>query len=114
MSEHENPSCPCDLECPLQNAFRIIGGKWKVPIICVIANTGSTRYSVMQKKVTGITDTMLAASLKELQKDGMIERIQYNEMPLRVEYVLTDKSKSLIPLLGRIAAWEMNNRKNED
>ncbi len=59
------------------------------------------------KKVNGITNTMLASSLKDLKKDGLITRVQYNEMPIRVEYFVTEKSKELIPTLQSLAKWGM-------
>ncbi len=59
------------------------------------------------KKVNGITNTMLASSLKDLEKDGLITRVQYNEMPIRVEYFITEKSKELIPTMQSLAIWGM-------
>ncbi len=102
--------CPCNEECPQLNALKMIGGKWKLPILCVIASYSSARYSLLIKKVQGITDTMLASTLKELEKTNMVERVQYNEMPIRVEYFLTEKSKAVIPLLAQIGEWEVNFR----
>ncbi len=110
MSDCKQNACPCDTLCPLQNALKLIGGKWKIPIICVIANSNGARYSLLSKKVQGITDTMLASTLKELEKHNMITRVQYAEMPLRVEYFLTEKSKALLPLLGQLATWEKHFR----
>ncbi len=63
------------------------------------------RYNELMKKVQGITNTMLASSLKELEKDGLVKRIQYNEMPIRVEYFITEKSKELIPIMHLLAKW---------
>ncbi len=83
---------------------------WKIPILCVIAINNGARYSFLVKKVQGITDTMLSASLKELERSNLISRVQYNEMPIRVEYFLTEKSKAIIPLLKQIALWEKKFR----
>lgn len=105
MSELKAVHCPCDELCPLQNALRQIGGKWKIPIICVLSAGGGIRYNEMMKKVTGITNTMLASSLKDLEKDGLVNRIQYNEMPIRVEYFLTQKAQDLLPSLQMLALW---------
>ncbi len=110
MSECNKAVCPCDETCPLLDALKLIGGKWKIPILCVIATNEGARYSLLVKKVQGITDTMLASSLKELEKSNMITRVQYNEMPIRVEYFLTDKAKAFIPILGQIAVWEKSYR----
>ena len=109
-SEHSNTicsgnKCPCQENCPLASALTIIGGKWKIPIICSLYNDGSTRYNALKRKIKGVTNTMLASSLKELEADGIVLRTQYNEMPLRVEYELTISSNSIIPILGKLAAW---------
>ncbi len=105
MSECKAQHCPCREECPLQSALKRIGGKWKIPIICVLSNGEGVRYSELMKKVTGITNTMLASSLKELEKDRLVRRVQYNEMPIRVEYFITEKSVELLPTLQSLAAW---------
>ncbi len=110
MSDCNNDICPCDEQCPLLNALKIIGGKWKIPILCVIAVNEGARYSLLIKKVQGITDTMLASTLKEMVKMNLVERVQYNEMPIRVEYFLTEKSKALVPLLAQIGQWEKSFR----
>ena len=97
--------CPCQQKCPLSAALEIIGGKWKIPILCSLYNDGPTRYNALRKKIKGVTNTMLASSLKELEADGLILRTQYNEMPLRVEYELTKNTNRLIPILGSLSAW---------
>ena len=97
--------CPCKEKCPLAAALEIIGGKWKIPIICALYTDGITRYNRLQQKIKGISNTMLASSLRELETDGILVRTQYNEMPLRVEYQLTEKGASIIPILTQIGAW---------
>ncbi len=97
--------CPCGKVCPLQTALKRIGGKWKIPILCVLSGEQGIRYNELMKKVNGITNTMLASSLKDLEKDGLITRVQYNEMPIRVEYFITEKSKELMPTLQSLAKW---------
>ncbi len=108
MSECAAKHCPCGESCPLQTALRRIGGKWKIPILCVLSGGQGIRYNELMKKVNGITNTMLASSLKELEKDGLITRVQYNEMPIRVEYFVTEKSKKLMPTLQALAMWGMD------
>ncbi len=107
MSKCKAVHCPCGETCPLQTALKQIGGKWKIPIICVLSNGQGIRYSELMKKVQGITNTMLASSLKEMDRDGLITRVQYNEMPIRVEYFITEKSKKLLPILQGLAKWGM-------
>lgn len=100
-------------KCPLRYALDKIGGKWKIPVLWELNINGTMRYNQLKKDIHGITNTMLANTLQELTEDGLVERIQYNEMPLRVEYFLTDKGKSLFPILSEMTEWGSNQQKNE-
>lgn len=95
--------------CGLKKVINIVGGKWKVMILCVIDNNEVVRYGELRRAIHGITNTMLANSLKELETDGLVERKQYDEMPVRVEYNLTKKAKSLIPILLELKKWGEDN-----
>ena len=97
--------CPCMDVCPLESAMRIVGGKWKVPILCALHKDGPTRYNELKRKIRGITNTMLASSLKELEEAGLITRQQFMEMPVRVEYTLTNASADLFPIMAQLAQW---------
>ena len=81
------PKLEKDIRCPLEYGLDIFGGKWKSRVICVLAEKETLRYSTLRKEMTNITDAVLAATLKELISDGIIERKQYNEIPPRVEYI---------------------------
>ncbi|SHI22577.1 transcriptional regulator, HxlR family [Sporobacter termitidis DSM 10068] len=105
--------CPCMDRCPLGSALRIIGGKWKLPILCALHQDGTTRYNELKRKIFGITNTMLASSLKELEEDGLIVRRQYMEMPVRVEYALTGVCDDLMPILKELAQWGVRVHKEE-
>lgn len=98
-----------DLLCPIRYALDVVGGKWKLPIICMLAGGLPTRYSSIKRKLTGVTNMMLAQSLKELEATGLVHREQYNEVPPRVEYTLTEKGKSIIPPLVKLAEWGAEN-----
>lgn len=98
-------NCPCGVYCPLTVALSLIGGKWKIPIICALKQDGPTRYNELKRKISGITNTMLASSLKDLENRGLIYRRQYDEMPVRVEYGLSELADDLIPILGQFAKW---------
>ncbi|MCR5581078.1 MAG: helix-turn-helix transcriptional regulator [Pseudobutyrivibrio sp.] len=95
--------------CGLKKVIGIIGGKWKIMILCVIDTDEVVRYGDLRRSVFGITNTMLAQSLKELETDGLVARKQYDEMPVRVEYSLTNKAKSLIPILLELKRWGEEN-----
>lgn len=101
------------LLCPIRYATDIIGGKWKLPIICMLAGGLPTRYSSIKRKLTGVTNMMLAQSLKELEAAGIIHRYQYNEVPPRVEYTLTGKGKSIIPYLKKLAEWGSDHMRED-
>jgi DNA-binding HxlR family transcriptional regulator len=91
--------------CGLKRVLDLIGGKWKVLILCLIDQKEVVRYGELRRGIYGITNTMLATSLKEMENDGMVLRTQYDEMPVRVEYRLTDRAKSIIPILLELKKW---------
>lgn len=101
----QDAACPCGESCPLGKALSAVGGKWKLRIICTLSVDGTQRYNDLLKKTAGITNTMLAASLKELEADGIVIRKHYAEIPPRVEYSLTDHGRELWPILHRLAHW---------
>jgi len=97
--------CPCVDDCPLTKAMNLIGGKWRIAILCSLHTDGETRYNTLKRKIKGITNTMLASSLKELEEAGLVQRTQYMEMPLRVEYSTTSACRGLVPILQQLAHW---------
>ena len=97
--------CPCTDDCPLGKALSVIGGKWKMRIICTLTVDGTQRYNDLLKKTAGITSAMLSSSLKELEADGIVTRIQHEEIPPRVEYSLSEHGRDLWPILHRLGHW---------
>lgn len=94
-----------DIRCPLEYGLSVFGGKWKSRIICVLAGQKTLRYSEVRKELTNITDAVLAATLKELIADKIVARKSYAEIPPRVEYSLTEKGVSVVPILQSICQW---------
>jgi DNA-binding HxlR family transcriptional regulator len=94
-----------DIRCPLEYGMDVFGGKWKARVICVLNAKGVLRYSGIRDEMINITDAVLASTLKELINDGIVAREQYAEIPPRVEYSLTDKGRSVVPLLQSICKW---------
>lgn len=94
-----------DIRCPLEYGLEIFGGKWKSRIICVLAEKGTLRYSALRKEMSNITDAVLAATLKELIADDIVQRKSFDEIPPHVEYCLTQKGNSVIPILQSICIW---------
>ena len=101
--------CPCSEQCPLQHAMEMIGGKWKLSILCSLMVDGSTRYNDLKRKMNGISNTMLAKSLKEMEEDGLVTRTEYLEVPIRVEYNITEKTTALGAILTQLAHWALHN-----
>ena len=100
-----NHNCPCTEVSPHQRAMEMIGGKWKLAILCSLSVDGTVRYNDLKRKINGISNTMLAKSQQELEVDGLVRRTEYLEVPVRVEYEATDKVKELGPILVQLAQW---------
>ena len=94
-----------DIRCPLEYGLELFGGKWKSRIICVLAATETLRYSQLRKEMCNITDAVLSATLKELMAAEIVARKSYDEIPPRVEYSLTAKGLSVVPILQSICQW---------
>lgn len=99
--------------CPLKYLTQTFGGKWKLPIICILADMSPKRYSVIKRRLGNITNIMLSQSLKELESAGMVSRTQYNEVPPRVEYSLTKKGEGSLPMLTAAAQWAISEMEGE-
>ena len=100
-------SCPCSEYCFLQKAMNAIGGKWKLPILCSLTANGTTRDNDLLRRITGISNTMLSKSLRELEEAELVKRYEYLEIPVRVEYALTEKAVRLGPILQDLIRWEI-------
>lgn len=94
-----------DIRCPLEHGMELFGGKWNSRIICVLATLGALRYSQLRREMGNITDAVLASTLKSLIANDIVERRSYDEIPPRVEYSLTEKGLSVVPILQSICRW---------
>jgi len=92
-------------QCPILHVFRRIGGKWKLPILWHLADKETVRYNELKRSVRGVTNMMLTKCLRELEDYGLVIRRQYNEVPPRVEYSLTERGKTLLPALEELYTW---------
>ena len=90
--------------CPVEAALDIIGGKWKVILLFHILD-GTKRFSVLGRLLPGLTQRMLTTQLRELEKDGVITRTVYPQVPPKVEYSISPFGQTLAPLLGELALW---------
>ena len=94
-----------DIRCPLEYGMELFGGKWNSRIICVLSTLGTLRYSELRKEMGNITDAVLASALKNLIGNGIVIRNAYQEIPPRVEYSLSEKGRSVVPILQSICKW---------
>lgn len=91
-----------DLEnCPVTATMEVIGGKWKILILHLI-NNDINRFSKLSLMLRRISRQMLTSQLRELERDGIIRREIFAEIPPHVEYFLTDKGKALLPVLNEM------------
>lgn len=84
--------------------MRVIGGKWKIIILYAIHN-GANRFGVLQKTIPDISKQMLTTQLRELERDGIISREIFPEIPPRVEYTITPLGKTLFPIIEAMDKW---------
>jgi DNA-binding HxlR family transcriptional regulator len=100
--------------CPVTATLEVIGGKWKMLIIHLI-NNDINRFGKLSMILKDISKQMLTTQLRDLERDGLLERVIYPEIPPRVEYFLTSKGKALIPVLSALKDWglvyQMGNAK---
>lgn len=92
-------------KCPVARTLDLIGERWTVLILRDLLRHGPRRYQDFQDSLAGIAPNTLAARLKDLEASGLVERKLYNERPPRLEYHLTDKGRSLGPVLRALREW---------
>lgn len=95
--------------CPLEFTLNIIGGKWKPLILWRLVNNKVMRYGEIKRSINKVTHKVLSNQLKDLENDGIISRREYPEIPPKVEYSLTEKGITLIPLLQDMVDWGNSN-----
>ena len=94
--------------CGLEASLSVIGGKWKILIIWQLANR-PRRFGELRRFVTGVTEKMLIQGLKELEKDGLVSRRDFREIPPKVEYSLTERGVELANVLRPLCEWGKEN-----
>jgi DNA-binding HxlR family transcriptional regulator len=90
--------------CPVTHCMNRIGGKWKILLIYAISRK-CNRFSMLQRAIPLISKQMLVNQLRELEEDGIIDRIIYAEIPPRVEYEVTEYGMSLMPVISVLQDW---------
>ena len=88
----------------------LINGKYKMTILYTLMEFGVVRFNEMKKYINGISYKTLSSTLKELEADQLVNRKEYPQSPAKVEYSLTERGKSLIPILDGMCEWGDKNR----
>ena len=104
MTQPESLTRDSNPPCPVTYCMGVIGGKWK-PVVLFLVSHGINRFGQLQRKIDGVSKQMLTKQLRELEADGIITRTVFPEVPPRVEYALSQKGESLLPVIGAMRAW---------
>lgn len=96
-------------DCPIRNVLAHICGKWSLLVIYVMRQNDSIRFNALNRAIPDISQKVLTSTLRSLEMDGFITRQVYAEVPPRVEYSLTDRARSFIPIVENMIAWAQEN-----
>lgn len=97
-----------EIKCPVTGMLQLIGGKWK-PVILYCIRSEKRRFGEIAARIPNLSRKVLTQQLKELEEDGLVSRKQFNEIPPRVEYELTDLGRSLTPVLNEMEKWGLEH-----
>jgi DNA-binding HxlR family transcriptional regulator len=100
--------CDKTFNCEKELTLSIIGGKWKMLIMWHLGKEGTKRFGELKSLIPGITQRMLVSQLRELEEDLIIHREVYPVVPPKVEYSLTERGESLMPILDSMYEWGKN------
>ena len=93
------------LQAEFRRAVGMIAGRWKLEILWLLSHHGTRRFGELKRGLPGITQHMLTAQLRALEKDGLVKRTIYAEVPPRVEYEITEAARRLRPIFVEIVKW---------
>ena len=91
--------------CPIRNVLSRVGDKWSMLVLFTLESNNNQRFKELQRNIPDISQKMLTTTLKMLEADGLILRVAFPEIPPRVEYSLTKKGESLLPLINNLILW---------
>ncbi len=96
-------------DCPIRNVLSRISCKWPMLVLFTLSQRGTLRFNTLRRAMPDISQKMLAATLRTLEEDGLVVRQVYAEVPPRVEYGLTERARSLLPILDELVDWAHSN-----
>ncbi len=105
---HEKKANLFNPNCPSRDVLELVGGKWSMLILCILYDN-TTRTGEIKRMVGGISQKMLTQVLREMEYNGLVNRISYPEVPPRVEYELTKLGRSLGELVVMMEQWIVKN-----
>lgn len=94
-----------DGPCPVERVLGVISGKWKPSVIYHLDKENVLRFAELRKLIPEVTQRMLTQQLREMERDGLIQRTDHNEKPLRVDYRLTELGRTLRPVFESLESW---------
>lgn len=99
---------PYDADCPTRRILDRIGDRWTVLIVGILGER-TARFSELRRQVEGISQKMLTQTLRALERDGLVHRTVYPQVPVRVEYTLTNAGRTLLEPLRALQAWSIEH-----
>lgn len=98
-------------KCPVRMVLDRLGDKWSVLVILILGEVDTLRFKQLQQAMGNVSQKMLTITLKTLEADGIVSRHVFVEVPLRVEYRLTERGQSLLPHIQQLSEWASKNMK---
>lgn len=92
-------------DCPIRRVLELLSGRWRPQIIYTLYKHPACRFGQLQKAMPRVTNAVLTTTLRELERIGIVQRTQFNEVPPHVEYSLTDKGRALLPIFYEMTVW---------
>ncbi|MDD7336509.1 MAG: helix-turn-helix domain-containing protein [Prevotella sp.] len=97
-------------QCPIRNVLSRIGDRWSLLVLLALHDKAEAmRFSDLCKAIPDVSQKMLTSTLRKLEADDLLSRTIYPEVPPRVEYKLTKRGKTLVPLLNQLVDWSLDN-----
>lgn len=105
MAKPRHSRLDCSPGCAVEAAISLIDGKWKCVVLWHLQQGGTARFNELRRLMPGVTPRMLTNQLRELETDGLVDRVVYAQVPPKVEYSLTDRGQSLTPIIQALQKW---------
>lgn len=105
MAKLPHSRLDCNPGCSVEAAVSLIDGKWKCVILWHLQQEGVVRFNELRRRLPGITQRMLTNQLRELEADGLLDRVVYAQVPPKVEYSLSERGRSMAPVLAALKLW---------